>query len=90
MSIMGAVIALIGLLYGLNVLILSLRGIITIEGWSSLMIVVLLLGGFQMAMMGMLGEYLWRTYDETRKRPKYVIEKNTLVDEGLSKYGTNK
>jgi len=81
MSIMGAVIALIGLFYGLGVLILSLRGIVTVEGWSSLMIVVLLLGGFQMAMMGMLGEYLWRTYDETRKRPKYVIEKNTLLED---------
>jgi dolichol-phosphate mannosyltransferase len=81
MSIMGAVIALIGLFYGLCVLILTLRGIITIEGWSSLMIVVLILGGFQMAMMGMLGEYLWRTYDETRTRQKYVIEKNTLLED---------
>ena len=44
------------------------------------MIVVLFLGGFQMIMMGMLGEYLWRTYDETRGRPRYVIEKNTLLE----------
>jgi hypothetical protein len=36
-------------------------------------------------MMGILGEYLWRTYDETRNRPKYVIEKNTLLEDGSNK-----
>ena len=44
------------------------------------MIVLLLIGGFQMIMMGMLGEYLWRTYDETRGRLRYVIEKNTFYE----------
>ena len=87
MSFIGSLLALIGLLYGIFVIIKRFQGIIDIEGYSSLLIVMLLIGGFQMCMMGVLGEYLWRTYDETRKRPKYVIEKNTLVDESLSKYG---
>jgi dolichol-phosphate mannosyltransferase len=79
MSLMGAISAFLGLLYGLVVFVNALRGN-PVAGWASLMIVVLLIGGFQMIMMGMLGEYLWRTYDETRGRPRYVIEKNTLVD----------
>ena len=79
MSLMGAISAFLGLLYSLVVFCNAIRGI-PIQGWASLMIVVLFLGGFQMAMMGMLGEYLWRTYDETRGRPRYVIEKNTLLD----------
>ena len=90
MSIMGAIFTLAGLMYGVYVFINAFRDDMPIQGWSSLMIVILLLGGFQMSMMGMLGEYLWRTYDESRSRPKYVIEKNTLVDAGLSKYGSNK
>ena len=83
MSLLGVMFASAGLLYGIFVIIKRFQGIIDIAGWSSLIIVMLLIGGFQMLMMGILGEYLWRTYDETRKRPKYVIEKNTLVDECL-------
>ncbi|MCX5895384.1 MAG: glycosyltransferase, partial [Proteobacteria bacterium] len=80
MSIMGSILASIGLIYGVDILISYLLGNTPISGWASLMIVVLIIGGFQMCMMGMLGEYLWRTYDETRGRPKYVIEKNTLLE----------
>jgi len=80
MSTMGAILATIGLIYGVDILIAYLMGNSAIAGWASLMIVVLIIGGFQMCMMGILGEYLWRTYDETRGRPKYVIEKNTLLE----------
>ena len=85
MSLMGVISAFLGLLYGGVVLINAFRGN-PIQGWSSLMIVILVLGGFQMSMMGMLGEYLWRTYDESRGRPRYVIEKNSLL-EGASNRG---
>lgn len=44
-------------------------------GWTSIMIVLLLLSGFQMLMLGVIGEYLWRNFDETRKRPVYIIER---------------
>lgn len=80
MSLMGAIASFLGLSYGLLVFMNALRGN-PVEGWSSLMIVLLVIGGFQMLMMGILGEYLWRTYDETRGRPRYVIEKNTLFDD---------
>lgn len=45
-----------------------------VQGWSSLMVAILVIGGIVMIMLGILGEYLWRTYDETRGRPHYVIE----------------
>lgn len=44
------------------------------EGWSSLMVVVLVMGGLQMVMSGILGEYLWRTLEEARRRPRYLVE----------------
>ena len=47
------------------------------EGWSSLMVVVLVIGGIQMLMMGVLGEYLWRALDEARRRPVYTVETTT-------------
>lgn len=45
-----------------------------IEGWTSLMCVVVVLSGVQLLMLGILGEYLWRTFDESRQRPRYIIE----------------
>ena len=39
------------------------------------MLAVLVLGGVQLTMIGVLGEYLWRILDETRGRPLYVIDR---------------
>jgi dolichol-phosphate mannosyltransferase len=47
------------------------------------MIAVLMIGGVQMIMLGVLGEYLWRAYDEMRPRPRYVIEKSTISGQGM-------
>jgi len=78
MSIIGVIVALVGLIYGAQIFIEALLKKTAVAGWTSLMIVMLIMGGVQMVMLGMIGEYLWRTYDETRGRSKYVIEKNTL------------
>jgi dolichol-phosphate mannosyltransferase len=43
-------------------------------GWSSIMIAILMIGGIQMGMLGIIGEYLWRNFDETRKRPLFIVE----------------
>ena len=43
-------------------------------GWASLMSVVLLTSGLVMLMLGILGEYIWRTLDASRNRPPYLIE----------------
>ncbi len=45
----------------------------TIQGWSSIMIVVLFLGGIQLLALGMIGEYLGRVFDEVRGRPLYLV-----------------
>lgn len=46
----------------------------TIQGWASLMIAILFLGGIQLLMSGVLGEYIGRIYEEVKKRPLYIIE----------------
>jgi dolichol-phosphate mannosyltransferase len=45
------------------------------SGFAPIMIVLLIIGGVIMLMLGIIGEYLWRTYDETRKRPLYIVDK---------------
>jgi dolichol-phosphate mannosyltransferase len=73
MSYVGAIVALAGFLYAAFVMGNAILGRPP-EGWASLMVVVLVIGGIQMLMMGVLGEYLWRAFDEGRRRPPFIIE----------------
>jgi len=72
-SVLGILTALLGFLYAAYVFWGYMHGS-PVEGWSSLMVVILIIGGIQMMMLGILGEYLWRTFDESRKRPRFVVE----------------
>lgn len=76
MSYTGFVVAFLGFAYALFVAWNAITGV-PVTGWSSLMIVVLVIGGLQMLLMGVLGEYLWRALDESRRRPRYLIEDST-------------
>ena len=80
MSYLGFAVAFSGFAYAGLVIFNALRGN-PVEGWSSLIVVVLLVGGIQMVMMGVLGEYLWRALDEARRRPRYIVEGSTDRDE---------
>ena len=46
----------------------------TVRGWASTMVVMLMLGGVQLLMIGVVGEYLSRIYDEVKQRPMFVID----------------
>ena len=84
MSCIGFIVALLGFLYACLVIGIVLLGRV-VPGWTSLMVVILVLGGTQMIMIGVLGEYLWRVLDETRGRPKYIIEEMREPDPPPSK-----
>ena len=74
MSYTGMVFSLSGFAYALLVIVLRLMTRTPVQGWSSLIVVVLVLGGVQMMMLGVLGEYLWRTLEAARARPLYFLE----------------
>ena len=78
-SLIGVVIALIGFFYALVVLFQRLFTEDYIYGWSPIVILILILSGFQLLMLGVIGEYVWRTLSQARDRAKYVIEK--IVEE---------
>jgi polyisoprenyl-phosphate glycosyltransferase len=77
MSYLGMLFSLLGFGYALLVIILRLTARIPVQGWSSLIVVVLVLGGVQMMMLGVLGEYLWRTLEAARHRPVYFLEETS-------------
>lgn len=79
MIYVGGIVAVSGFIYAGFALENAFRGNPP-PGWTSLTIFVLVIGGIQMLMMGTLGEYLWRALDESRRRPRYLIESTTLGD----------
>ncbi|PJZ68919.1 glycosyltransferase [Leptospira perolatii] len=79
-SYLGFLTAFVGALYAIYVIYLKLFTANTIQGWTSVMIVVLLLGGIQLIALGMIGEYLSRVHDQSKNRPLYVIEKVYSVE----------
>ncbi|MEM9543357.1 MAG: glycosyltransferase family 2 protein [Cyanobacteria bacterium P01_E01_bin.42] len=72
-TVLGMGLALLGFLYGILITFERLTRQISVEGWSALMVVILLIGGFQLIFLGVIGEYLWRIFDEVRKRPVYIV-----------------
>ena len=69
----GFVCAGLSALLGLYVLIAWMAGA-TVEGWSSIALLVLFMGGVQLIMVGILGEYVGRLYMQSKARPMFVIE----------------
>jgi dolichol-phosphate mannosyltransferase len=69
----GVILALLGLIY-LPFLIFNWWTGAPVEGWTTLMAVLLILGGLLMIQSSLSGEYLWRTLSEARKRPRFIIE----------------
>jgi polyisoprenyl-phosphate glycosyltransferase len=73
-AFVGAVIVLIDkLLFGIGGL-----------GWPSLMVATLFLGGVQMLMLGIIGEYMWRMNSEIRGRPQYIVMKEIGLEKSES------
>lgn len=76
MTVLGIIISFLGFGYAGLIFIGKILGNpFPYQGWAPMMILILVLSGFQMLMTGIIGEYLWRTLDVTRKRSVYVIEK---------------
>ena len=55
-----------------------------IPGWASTVLPIYFLGGIQLLCLGIIGEYLAKIYTETKRRPRYFIEKTTGPDEVVS------
>jgi dolichol-phosphate mannosyltransferase len=77
MTYLGFLVATIGFVYAAFVILNAIFGQ-PVAGWTSLIVIVLILGGIQMLMMGVLGEYLWRALDESRRRPRFIVEETTI------------
>lgn len=77
----GIFMAAVGFIYAIIVIILKLVGIQMQTGWASTMVTILLIGGIQLIMLGITGEYIARIFDESKNRPLYIIKEKVNMDE---------
>ncbi len=79
----GALLSGSGFLYFLYVLYLALFTDATMKGWPSMISIMLIFNGFILLILGIIGEYIGRIYDETKRRPLYIVrEFNGDTSEG--------
>lgn len=74
MWIIGILFFVFSVIMGIEVFVEWFTVGTPVAGWSSLMCVVLCPSGLILLMLGMLGEYIWRTFDAARKRPPFIID----------------
>lgn len=73
-SFIGVLVSFTAFIYILYLLIRPLFGVPTGGGYSSLMAVILFLGGVQLLSLGIIGEYMGRIFNESKRRPLYFVE----------------
>lgn len=79
-SLCGIATALVGFLYILTIIYSRFTHSTPFSGWAPIMVAQFVIGGVIMIMLGIIGEYVWRIYDEIRKKPNYIIKTKHLED----------
>lgn len=74
---LGLFISLISFIYGTVLFIKAMFMGSTVVGWSSLIVSLYFLGGITVTILGIIGIYLGRTYDEAKQRPLYIVRNST-------------
>ena len=74
MSTMGIILSVSGFMYAIYVFVERLLSDNFIAGNAIIIILILILSGFQILMLGVIGEYIWRTLSQVRNRSQYIIE----------------
>lgn len=84
-SVVGFILGFLALVYAASIIINRFVNGVTVEGWSSLMLVLLFVSSFIMISLGIIGEYLYRTFDAARNRPNFLIDEKFGFEKEESK-----
>ena len=76
---LGSMLSFLGLLYALYIIIRTITYGADVPGYASLLVFILLVGGVQMIILGILGEYIGRIFIEVKHRPLYIVEKEVNI-----------
>lgn len=76
--ILGTAISLLAFIYAIYAIYVYLETNEAVPGWTSVLVSILFIGGLQLLILGIIGEYLGRTLMQTKQRPDYVIMEKSL------------
>lgn len=79
-SLTGVIVSVIGFIGIIWAIITAISGN-TVVGWASIVCIVCFLGGIQLISLGVIGEYVGKTYMETKQRPRYIISERVGINE---------
>lgn len=77
-TLIGITIAFLSILYGIYALYVKFFTDNTVEGWTSVFFMVSFIGGIQLIILGIIGEYIGNIFLETKKRPNYIIAEDSF------------
>jgi dolichol-phosphate mannosyltransferase len=69
----GFLVSLGSIVFGVSAVVTKLAGVVVVPGWTSVMVLVGVVGGVQLIVIGIIGEYVARIADEVKRRPLYVV-----------------
>ena len=72
----GVLFSMLGIVFMIWAIISAFLGN-TVTGWASTICIICLLGGIQLTSLGIIGQYIGKTYLETKRRPRYIISERT-------------
>ena len=73
-AFLGFILALAGFIYAIVTIVRRVSGITQVEGWSTIISLLLIIGGMILIMLGLIGEYIGRIYISINNSPQYVVK----------------
>jgi len=74
---LGFAFSILGFIYAITIVVRKVMGVTGLEGWTSIIALLLILGGIVLMMLGLIGEYVGRIYICINNSPQYVIKETT-------------
>ena len=81
-SLVGLLVSMLSFAYAVVIIFARLFWGIPFVGWAPIMVSILGVSGMQILLLGVVGEYLWRNYHETRRLPNFVVERTVEANTG--------
>ena len=78
---LGFFVSALAFLVGLAAVLVKVLGVYAVPGWASIVVVVALLGGVQLTVLGVMGEYVAQIHEEVKRRPLYLVRDRVGLDE---------
>jgi hypothetical protein len=77
---LGFVVSALAFVGGFAAIVVKLAGVYAVPGWASIVVAIALLGGVQLTVLGVMGEYVAQIHEEVKRRPLYLVRARVGMD----------